>query len=133
MVVMRPSEVRFGSDVWEGVERVAIDRTGARVIRGWGAGGPALVFADVGSYQVRAQVWQALDRTTLGGPIPGELEGVRIDLDAGTDVGRRRVRFDAVVESVSHEVSGSRAVRVISLIAVSGAGDEDPVQVASVS
>lgn len=130
---MRPSEVAFGSDVWDGVERVAIDRSGARVIREWGSEGPALVFADVGEYQVRARVWQALDRTTLGGPIPGALAQVRIDLDAGSDAGRRRVRFDAVVESVTHEVSDYRAVRVISLIAVSDAGDEDPVVVSDAS
>lgn len=129
MIVMRPSEVGFGSDVWEDVERITIDRTGTRVVRGWGNGGSALVFADVGEYQVRARVWQALDRTTLDSPIPGDMGTVRIELDAGSDAGRRLVRFDGVVESVTHEVSGQRASRVLSLIAVSDEGDEDPIVV----
>ncbi len=133
MVVMRPREVVFGNAVWGGVERVAIDRSGTRVIREWGGGGAALVFADVGAYQVRARVWQSLDRTSLGGPPPGEMDELRIELDAGSDVGRRRVRFDAVVESVTHEVSDYRALRLISLIAVSEEGDEDPVVVSDAS
>lgn len=133
MIVMRPSEVRFGSDVWEGVERVAIDRLGTRVIREWGNGGSALVFADVGEYQVRARVWQALERTDLGGPIPGDMQIVRIELDTGSDAGRRQVRFEGVVESVSHEISEFRAARVVSLIAVSDAGDEDPVTITDAS
>lgn len=129
MIVLRPKEVVFGGETWADVDRIAVDRTGTRVIREWGGEGSALVFADVGEYQVRARVWQALDRTMLDGPLPGELGLVRIELDSGTDVGRRQVRFDGVVESVTHEISEFRAVRVISLIAVSDEGDEDPVSV----
>lgn len=129
MVVIRPSEVRFGSDVWDAVERVTVDRIGTRVIREESDDGGSVVFVDVPERMVRAKVWQAIDQTTLDGPLPGEMEEVRVELGTGADEGRRLLRFDAVVESVTHLMSGTGATRVVSLIAVSGAGDEDPVSV----
>ncbi|MFK7884869.1 MAG: hypothetical protein AB8F26_11880 [Phycisphaerales bacterium] len=131
MVVLRPAEVRFGSDVWDAVERVAIDRVGTRVIREESDDGGGVVFVDVPERMVRAKVWQLLDQTTLDGPEPGEFEEVRIELGTGADEGSRLIRFDAVIESVTHQVSGSRATRVISLIAVSDQGDTDPVTMTS--
>lgn len=133
MVVIRPAQVTFGGEVWGAVDRVTIDRVGTRLVREWSDDGPHLVFADVAAQVVRARVTQALDQTTLTGPLPGELEELRVELAAGGDEGRRLVRFDAVVESVTHEVSGSRAVRTVSLIAVSDEGDEDPVRVSDAS
>lgn len=129
MVVLRPAEVRFGSHVWHAVERVAIHRVGTRVVRETGNEGPETVFVDVTDRTVRARVWQALDQTTLDSPLPGDAGLVRIELGTGADGGRRQVRFDAVVESVTHQVSGSHATRVVSLIAVSDASDANPVSV----
>jgi len=133
VVILRPNQVAFGTAVWPRVERVTIDRLAARTVREWSDDGPNLVFADVPERLVRARVWQSLDQTTLGAPLPGALAEVRIELSPGADEGRRLVRFDAVVESVTHEVSQSRTVRVISLLAVSDAGDEDPITITDAS
>ena len=133
MVVMRPGQVTFDGATWEGVERVVIDRVATRVVKEWSDSGPYPVFVDVPEQMVRVRVRAMLDRSTLDAPVPGEFGQLRVELGAGSDVGRRLVRTDAVVESVSHEASGTRAVRVVSLIAVSGEGDEDPIGVSDAS
>lgn len=129
MVVLRPDRVRFGSDEWEGVQRVSFDRSGTRTIEEWGDEGPQLVFADVSRVRVKARVVQAFRATDLESPIPGAMEELRIEVSGGSDAGRKVVKTDAVVQSVAYSVGGSRSERTITLVCVSAAGDEDPVSV----
>ncbi|MCA9302510.1 MAG: hypothetical protein KC996_00160 [Phycisphaerales bacterium] len=129
MVVLRPDLVRFGSNDWEGVQRVSFDRFGTRTIEEWGDEGAQLVFADVSRIRVKARVIQSFETTDLESPIPGEMEELRIEVSGGSDVDRKIVRADAVVESVSYAVGGSRSERTIILVCVSDAGDADPVTV----
>lgn len=128
MHILRPNQVSFGSSTWADIERVAIDRVTTRAAREWSDEGPFLVFADAPEQLVRARVTQRLDRTTLSSPLPGEKAELRVELGA-TDAHRRLVRFQAVVESVTHDIAGARALRSITLLAVSYDGHDDPVTV----
>lgn len=129
MVVLRPSQVRFGDDDWDGVVRISIDRFGMREIQEWGAVGAHLMFADVSRVRVKIRVVQEFEADDLQTPMPGEFAELEFDVSAGSDAGRKRVDIDAVVESVSYPVGGSRNERVISLVGVSSDGVVDPVRV----
>jgi hypothetical protein len=133
MIILRPDRVTFAGVNWNGVERLAIDRLGTRVVRGWSEDGPHATFVDVPEQTVRVRVALAADRTMLNSPRPGDLGQLRVELAGGGDEGRRLVRIDAVVESVTHDIAGSRAVRTVTLTAVSDEGDDDPVVVTDAS
>lgn len=133
MIILRPDRVSFAGSDWNGVERLAIDRVGSRMVRGWSEDGPHAVFVDVPEQTVRVRVTLAADRTMLTSPRPGDLGQLRVELSGGGDEGRRLVRIDAVVESVTHDIAGARAVRTITLTAVSDDGDDDPVLVTDAS
>ncbi len=129
MVVLRPDQVRFGDDRWDGVTRISIDRFGMRVIEEWGDEGVYASFVDVARVRVKVRVVQEFEAGDLEGPMPGAMEELRIYVSSGTDAGRKIVRMDAVVESVSYSAGGSRSERVISLVCVSDDGIVDPVDV----
>lgn len=129
MLVLRPRAVSFAGAAWPGVERLAIDRLAARTVREWSGDGPYPTLVDVPEQFVRVRVVQALDASALASPRPGDLGTLRVEVSPGADEGRRLVRVACVVESVTHEVSGARAVRVVTLIAQSQDGDDDPVVV----
>lgn len=133
MIILRPDRVSFAGQDWAGVERLSIDRVGTRVVRAWSDDGPHAVFADVPEQAVRVRVTQAIDQTALTAPLPGDLGQLRVELGRGADEQRRLVRIDAVVESVTHEIAGRVAQRVVGLIAVSPSGGTDPVVVTDAS
>ncbi len=127
MIMLRPDRVTFGSAAWPGVERLAVDRVGTRVVRAWTEGGPFPTFADVTEQTVRVRVVQSLDQTDLNAPAPGDRALLRAELSRGGDERRRLLRVDAVVESVTHEIGPRAATRTVTLTAVSDDADEDPV------
>jgi hypothetical protein len=129
MIVLRPDEVKFGSDVWERVARVSVDRLSSQTIDEFDDRGPHVVFVDVGRQRAVIRVTQEIDGDDFGGPIPGDLEELSFVGSAGSDAGRVKVTTDAVVESVLNKVSDYGSTRVISLIAVSSDGSVDPITV----
>ena len=131
MIVLRPDEVRFGGAVWEKVARVTIDRLSVGTVDDWDELGPHLSFVDVGKQRAVIRVSQEIEGDDLDGPIPGDLSLLSFYTSNGTDVDRRRVYCDAVVESVMNRVSDYGSSRVITLIAVSSDGSVDPITVST--
>lgn len=129
MVVLRPDEVKFGSSVWAKVARVSIDRLSSQTIDEWDDLGSHLVFVDVARQRAVIRVTQEIDGDDFDGPTPGEFGVFEFVSSNGSDVGRRVIRADAVVESVLNKVSDYGSTRVITLIAVSDDGSKDPIAV----
>jgi len=129
MIVLEPDEVKFGSDVWSGVARVTVDRVSMGTVDEWDDLGSHLVFVDVARQRAVIRVTQEIDGDDFGGPVPGEKESFSFTSSSGTDADRRRVACDVVVESVMNKVSDYGSSRVITLIAVSGDGVDDPILV----
>ncbi len=132
MVVLRPDEVSFGSAVWGHVARVSVDRLSSRTIEQWDEFGPHLVFADVVRQRAVIRVTQEIEGDDFDGPTLGAKELFSFYGSSGSDAGRTRVRAVAVVESVLNKVSDYGSSRVITLVAVSEDGSEDPLTVTGV-
>lgn len=134
MIVIRPDQVKFGSVYWSGVVRVSLDRLSARTIEEWGGDGPHAEFVDVARQRVVIRVVQEIEGDDLRSPIPGEQEQfLMIVSPSGSDASKTRVRCDAVIESVQSKASDFGASRRVTLIAVSGDGAVDPIEVSPVS
>lgn len=129
MIVLRPDEVRFGSQTWTGVIRVAIDRTAASAIEQWDAHGPHSVYADVARQRVLIRITQEIRADDLAAPIPGAMQQLSLTAAAGSDANRQRLTVNAVVESVQNKITDFGATRTIALLAVSDRGDEDPITI----
>jgi hypothetical protein len=132
MIIIRPDRVTFDGQEWPGVARLAVDRLAPGFVREYDESGPYPTFADAPEQLVRIRLTQAIDQTQLGSPRPGDLGQLRVELGAA-DEQRRLVRIDAVVESVTHDITPRAATRTVSLVAVSDAGDEDPVVITDAS
>jgi hypothetical protein len=131
MLLLNPRRVRFGNEAWEDVTALVVDRRAARTVVEWSDEGPYAVLADVPRQRVTLRVVQQIAREDIGAPRPGQ-EGLLVAYTSptGSEGGRRRVRCQAVVTAVSHELSLSRgAVRTVDLVAVSGSGAADPIMV----
>ncbi|MBM4108995.1 MAG: hypothetical protein FJ255_09355 [Phycisphaerae bacterium] len=131
MLLLNPRRVRFGSEAWEDVTAMVIDRRAARTVLEWSDEGPHAVLADVPRQRVGIRVVQQVAREDVSSPRPGdEALLVAYTSPAGSEGGRRRVSCFAVVVGVSHELSLSRgAVRTVELVAVSASGGADPIVV----
>jgi len=132
VIVLRPDEVKFEGSVWGGVVRVSIDRASSRTIEGYDETGAYATLVDVAKQRVTLRVTQEIEGEDLSSPIPGELGELVLIAGSGSEAGRKRVRCECVVESVSNKISDYGATRSITLIAQSDAGDEDPVQVSAI-
>ncbi|MAO21618.1 MAG: hypothetical protein CMJ35_00225 [Phycisphaerae bacterium] len=132
MIVLRPDEVRFDGAVWGGVVRVSIDRLSARTIEGYDEEGAYATLVDVARQRIVVRVTQEIEGSDLDAPVPGSLGELVLIAGSGSEIGRKRVSCDCVVESVLNKVSDYGATRSIVLIAQSDAGDADPVEVESV-
>ncbi len=132
MIVLRPDEVRFDGVALGGVVRVSIDRVSVRTIEGYGEDGAYATLVDVARQRVVVRVTQEIEGDDLDALIVGALGQLELIAGAGSDLGRRRVRCDCVVESVLSRMSDYGATRSITLIAQSDAGDEDPVEVVAI-
>ena len=129
MIVLRPDEVRFDGMPWGGVVRVSIDRLSARTIEGYGEDGAFATLVDVARQRIVLRVTQEIVGDDLNDPALGTLGELELVAGNGSDMGRRRVRCDCVVESVVNRISDYGATRSVTLIAQSDDGDEDPVRV----
>ena len=129
MIVLRPDEVKFDAQTWGGVVRVSFDRMSARTIEGYDEAGAYATLVDVARQRIVVRVTQEIEGDDIEAPIPGTLGELVLITGSGSDLGRRRVACDCVVESVLNKISDYGATRSVTLIAQSGAGDQDPVQV----
>ncbi len=137
MLILNPSQVRFGQTPWPGVTSVAISREAARLVEAYGDGSPHARFVDAPEERVEVEVRQSLD--SASGDSPANLAvGTEDDLAferswSGTDAGREAITVRAVVLAdriVLGEGGGRapRAVRLVRLRAVSPDG-ADPVAI----
>jgi hypothetical protein len=129
MIVLRPDRVEFDGDAWGGVVRVAIDRVSARTIEGYDESGSYATLVDVARQRVVIRVTQEIVGDDLEAPIPGQMGELELIAGNGTELDRRRVRCDCVIESVQNKISEYGATRSIVLIAQSDSGENDPVRI----
>lgn len=129
MLVMRPAKVAYGSDVWEGVTRVAIESSSVEMTEEWDDEGPHLMFADSTRRKTSVLVYQDIEGDDLLELDPGTERTLVMEVDRGNDSDARRISVKAVVQGLSYSLSGSRSLRLIRLVAVSSAGDVEPVSV----
>lgn len=129
MIVLRPDRVEFDGDAWDGVVRVAIDRVSARTIEGYDDSGSYATLVDVARQRVVIRVTQEIVGDDLEAPIPGQMGELEMIAGNGTELDRRRVRCDCVIESVQNKISEYGATRSIVLIAQSDSGENDPVRI----
>jgi hypothetical protein len=131
MIVLRPDRVEFDGYAWDGVVRVAIDRVSARTIEGYDESGSYATLVDVARQRVVIRVTQEIVGDDLEAPIPGQMGELEMIAGNGTELDRRRVRCDCVIESVQNKISEYGATRSIVLIAQSDSGENDPVRITS--
>lgn len=129
MIVLRPDRVDFDGGVWDGVVRVAIDRVSARTIEGYDEEGSYATHVDVVRQRVVIRVTQEIVGDDLEAPIPGQMGELEMIAGNGTELDRRRVRCDCVIESVHNKISDYGATRSIVMIAQSDSGETDPVRI----
>jgi hypothetical protein len=113
---------------------VSIDREAIAALVEHGDNGRHVVFADVTRQKTTARVLQSLTREDLTGPALGDQQLLKVVTSPSPgDAWRRELRATCVVTGVLHTVEvGRPAVRVIDLVAVSTAGNVDPVTVVDV-
>lgn len=149
MLFVQPREVMFGSQKWEDVTAVTVDRVATRVVREWDDTGPHLRFVDVPDRMVTVRVMQHLGRGDLTAPALGSESTLTfVTAPTASDVGRRRVTVTGVVTGVTHALSqsgfarfsggagrlgGVSATRTITLIATSVSGSVEPVVISDES
>ena len=129
MLVIRPAVVKFGTQEWFGVERVAVEVSSVQMIEDFDDEGPYLMFADSTKRRVGVRVFQEIEGDDLWKTDPGNEATLRVVVDRGNDADVKSISMKAVVQGVSYSFSGSRSVREIRLVAVSVRGDSDPVSV----
>ena len=129
MIVLRPDQVKFDGGVWNGVVRVAVDRLSARTIEEYDESGSYATLVDVVRQRVVIRVTQEIEGDDLDIPMPGAFGEFEIIAGNGTELDRKRVRCDCVIESVQNKISEYGATRSIVLIAQSDSGENDPVRI----
>ncbi len=132
MIVLRPDRVVFDDDAWGGVVRVSLDRVSVRTVEGYDETGAYATLVDVSRQRVVVRVTQEIVGDDLGMPIPGALGELEFVAGSGSDSERRVVACDCVVESVQNKISDYGATRLITLVAQSDAGGDDPVRVTAI-
>ena len=134
MLIFNPEKVSFAGDDWAGVESVAVDRLGHRLIQEWSDDGPWMVFVDVPEQRVKVVVVQRLEEGALSSPIPGDSGTLRFEGAASSsDAGRIAVQMEVVVGEVRHDILRKGGLRTMVLWAVSSDGSSDPVSVGGVA
>jgi hypothetical protein len=135
MLILNPRAVAFGSQRWDGVSSVAIDRSAHATVEEWTDLGPYAALADVPEQKVRIRITQHLGARDLGAPVPGDQAVLAFTTSAAeTDSARRKVSASAVVLEVAHGFGPQRTPqRHITLAAISGDGAQDPITIEPVS
>jgi hypothetical protein len=84
--------------------------------------------------RVRVRITQELARGDPGSPRTGEQAELSFYTSPTLgDAGRKRVSATAVILAVEHDLSLNRALRTITLAAISSDGIEDPIQITDAS
>jgi hypothetical protein len=143
MLILNPTNVKFGANVWSDAISVVVDRNGEKVTLQRGDFGPHNTFVDVPEQRVVIRVTRGLARDDLASPKPSEqAELVFYSATSGSDSLRKRVRATCVITSVVHEISRAKtgmsgrpgdAVQTITLVALSSDGVADPIVVEDAS
>lgn len=131
MLIVQPERVRFGTETWNGVSSVTIERKAERPIVEWSDDGPHVVLADVAEQKVVVKVTQRAETDDVGTPAPGEQAVLSLETARNASAaGRRVISMIAAVSGVSYSARGSAGlVRTVTLIAVSSDGAADPVTI----
>ncbi|MFK7760041.1 MAG: hypothetical protein AB8C13_08845 [Phycisphaerales bacterium] len=129
MLVSRPAVVVFGGKKWESVSWIAIESSSVEFVEQWDDEGPNLMFADSTRKRTSVRVSQDIEGDSLDDPELGDEASFVIEVDRGNDADRKTISMSAVVQDVSYSFSGSRSTRLVKMVAVSNAGDIDPVSV----
>ncbi|MCC6427208.1 MAG: hypothetical protein IT435_10355 [Phycisphaerales bacterium] len=129
MLILHPKSVIFGDSRWENITSIAIERTADRLVVERGDDGAQAIFADVPEELVSIRITQDLAQDDLDPPRCGDQETLTFFIAAsGSEGARRRISAMGVVRRIGYQLAGAgRAIRTISLIAISPDGNSDPI------
>jgi hypothetical protein len=135
MLVLNPPIAKFGPNVWNDVVAILVDRLTDRTVVERGDIGPHITLVDSPEQRVLIHITREIVRDDLNTPKPSQLgELLFYTAPAASDSLRRRVRVNAVITAVTHDVGKLRgAVQSITLVAVSPDGIADPLIVEDAS
>jgi len=136
MLVVSPSEVRFGGVTLERVELFAVSRKAVELVVEWGDAGPRPMFADAARIETRIMVVSEVVRTPpremgVDTPVPGDLGVLSCAVSVGSGVGPWNggrtpiVVASAMVTKVEYDFENQRggvARRRIEFLALSSDG-----------
>lgn len=131
MLILNPDEVTFAGEPWPEVVAVVVERAAEKSILEWSDLGPHAVYADVPEERMTIRITRLLSTSVFELPGPGALGEVVFFASMGTsDARRRRVRAVCVIERIAYQfVQKSGATQIVTLVAVSGAGNVSPVTI----
>lgn len=131
MLILNPDQVTFGGEPWPEVVTVSIDRAAEKAVLEWSDEGPHAVYGDVPEERMTIRVTRLVSVSEIDTPGPGALGELEFFTSIGTsDARRRRVRALGVIERVTYQfVQKSGATQVISMLAISQAGDASPLTI----
>lgn len=134
MLILHPREVSFLGTPWKSVSAIAIDRTSTRIIADHDDTGPHVVFADCPEQRVTVRVTLDLAEDSFATPAVGMQGALEFaTAPAGVHATRHRVSMQAVILSITHEVSLRKgAVRTIEFLGVSAVGGADPITITEI-
>ena len=135
MLLPHPNSLTFADTPLPDATLVTIDRAAAKEILDWSDNGPHPIFADVPEQRTTITIVRTLTRGDLAAPRPGEqgdLTFVFSAAGANTDAQRKRLSATCVVRDIRHELNpakpgGAHARQLITLLALSPTGTEDPI------
>lgn len=138
MLLLNPSSVRFGDDLWDDATLIAIDRAPARLAENWSDLGPYQVFADAPEQRITIRIVRRLTRDQPPPPPLGTMAQLRFATSpSASDAGRRLIEATAVLIEVDHQLPGDgdppsrtrarSASQTLTLVAISGDGADDPI------
>lgn len=128
MLVMKPRQVTFGTEVWPNVDSIAINRKASKLVTDFSDSGPHVTLADVPEQLIEIEVEQSLVGGSEGSPLPGVDSTLVFTTSINSsDAATERVSVRAVVSAVSYEVGRKVSKRMVRLVAVSSNGVADPV------
>ncbi len=132
-MLLQPDTVRFGTRRWSDALTVAIDRSAITTAIDTDDDGPHPVFADVTEQHARIRVLRVPRPGEPHPLLPGTEATLVIDVSpAGSGAGKTRLRAQAVLIDVAHDLSHNRPARqTITLLAIATSGADDPIEIST--
>jgi hypothetical protein len=141
MLFLHPQSVELDGQPLADVRAIAIDRAAARLVECWDDAGPHCTFADAPEQRATLRIAQDLRRADPAGktppdapPLPGDKASLTFLVARNpSGAARKRVFATIVVTAVKHELHTApssntpAATRTITGVAISTAGDTDPI------